>query len=90
MSTNQMAGGFGGVPDLSADSDSDSDKERASPDMAARLDTHAERQKKQKKACNDKRRVLFKRAEEPSTMQYMPRKLEQLLKILAANLLSVR
>ena len=62
MSTNQMAGGFDGVPDLSADSDSDSDKERASPDMAARLKTHAENKKKQKKACNDKRRVLFKRA----------------------------
>jgi len=90
MSTNQMAGGFDGVPDLSADSDSDSDKERASPDMAARLKTHAENKKKQKKACNDKRRVLFKIAEEPSTMQYMPRKLEQLLKIPAANLLSVR
>jgi hypothetical protein len=42
MSTNQMAGGFDGVPDLSADSDSDSDKERASPDIAARLKTHAE------------------------------------------------
>jgi hypothetical protein len=42
MSTNQMAGGFDGVPDLSADSDSDSDKERAAPDMAARLKTHAE------------------------------------------------
>jgi len=41
-----MAGGFDGVPDLSADSDSDSDKERASPDMAARLKTHAENKKK--------------------------------------------
>jgi hypothetical protein len=41
-----MAGGFDGVPDLSADSDSDSDKERASPDMAARLKTHAEKEKK--------------------------------------------
>jgi hypothetical protein len=61
MSTNQMAGGFDGVPGLSADSDSDSDKERASPDMAARLKTHAENKKNQKKACNDKRRVLFKR-----------------------------
>ena len=56
-----MAGGFDGVPDLSADSDSDSDKERASPDMAARLKTHGENKKTQKKACNDKRRVLFKR-----------------------------
>jgi hypothetical protein len=28
--------------------------------MAARLKTHAENKQKQKKACNDKRRVLFR------------------------------
>jgi hypothetical protein len=54
MSTNEMAGGFDGVPDLLADSDSESDKELASPDMAARLKTHAANKKTQKKARNNK------------------------------------
>jgi hypothetical protein len=40
--------------------------------------------------CNIKRRVLSKRAEEPSPMQYMPRKVEHLLKMPAADLLKVR
>jgi hypothetical protein len=34
--------------------------------------------------------VLFKRAEELSTMQYMPRKVEHLLKLPAADILKVR
>jgi hypothetical protein len=37
MSTNEMAGGFDGVPDMIADSSDESDKEIAFLDMAARL-----------------------------------------------------
>jgi hypothetical protein len=33
MSTNEMAGGFDGVPDMIADSSDESDKELATPDM---------------------------------------------------------
>jgi len=90
MSTNEMAGGFDGVPDLVADSGDESDKELTSPDMVARMKKHTENKKAQNKVCNNKRRVLFKRAEEPSTMQYMPRKVEHLLKMPAADILKVR
>ena len=40
-----MATGFNGVPDELVGSDTDSDKERASPDSPARLKTYAERKK---------------------------------------------
>ena len=85
-----MAGGFDGVPDLSADSDSDSDKERASPDMAARLKTHAENKKNRRRRATTSGGCSSREPEEPSTMQYMPRKVEQLLKMPAAELLNVR
>ena len=95
MSTNEMAGGFDGVPvdeppELGASSGEDSDKELTSPDMAARLKRHAASQKAQKKVCNIKRRVLFKKSEEPSPMQYMPRKVEQLLKMQVSDILKAR
>jgi len=90
MSTFQMATGFNGVPDelVGSDTADSDDKERASPDSPARLKTYAENKKIQKKMCNDRRRVLFKKAEEPSAKQYMPRKLEQLVKMTAAEVLS--
>jgi hypothetical protein len=71
-----MSGGFDRVPDLVADSGDESDKELTSPDMPARLKKHTADKKAQKNLCNIKRRVLFKRAEEPSPMQYMRRKVE--------------